>query len=232
MYLSIHQLAPMTVEEVLGLISDWSVVIPFLTGLLLFKKLSIDFKLITIITALSTVPQLMNAFKLDNDALKNFTYNLYTPFEFLLLYFIFIRHVNERKERQVLKTSVVLYILLSVLFIYNSGFVARFLNEWACINNLIYTAWILIIFYNQYSLSNNSKLNLQTPVFWIFTGLLFYTPCSSIVFSIWTFKDQPGFVALKSIHHVVNIGMYVCFTIGIYKDALLNSSFKTNNMIS
>jgi hypothetical protein len=122
-----------------------------------------------------------------------------------------------------------LYALASVLFIYSGEFFIRFLNEWACVNNIIYTAWILIIFYNQYSVENSSKLNFITPVFWIFISLLFYAPCASIIFSVWEYLKQPDFSSLKIIHHIVNINMYVCFTIGIYKDLLLKNSIEISS---
>ena len=219
----------MFIEQILRFASIWSVVVPLLLGLFYFGKLSFDLKLVTILVALSTISQFTDVFLPKDDSLKNFVYNIYTPLEFLFLNFLFKKYMEGKIDKRIFVVSSISYIFISILFIYVYGLTAQFLKEWVCVNNLIYTTWILIIFYKQYSLANVIQFNFSTPVFWIFIGLLFYAPVASLYFSVYDYAQQPNLNGLKSLHHIVNTSMYICFAVGIYKDSLLKYSKILNN---
>ncbi len=220
----------MTIEDILSFSSDWSVILPLLLAIIYFKRLSYNSSIILLIVVFGTIPQLMNAFNIKNEVVKNLTYNFYTPTEFLLFYFLFSRYIQEKVERTALKTSLIVYLLASLFFILENDLRTRFLDEWVCINNLIYTMWIMIVFYKQYSQSNTSNIDTTTSSFWILVGLLFYASFSSLYFSVYHFAQQQNFSSLKFIHHIVNTNMYICFAIGIYKDSLLRNQQNFENV--
>jgi len=214
----------MGAQELLSFFSNWSVILPLFLGIIFINRLAYSSKIILAIVVFATIPQLMNAFNIKNDVVKNLTYNIYTPLEFLLFYFLFDKYIKGEKGQKALKASLFFYILASLFFILEDNLTSRFLDEWVCINNLIYTMWIMIVFYKQYSLSNTLRIDTTTSSFWILIGLLFYAPFCSLYFSVYHYAQQQNFSSLKSIHHIINTSMYIFFAIGIYKDSLSNYS--------
>ena len=216
----------MNVEHILSFVSVWSVLLPFVVGFFFFTKLSKNALLIFIIVTVAIVPQVISAFDLKSGDIKNILYNAYTPIEFLIFYILFAQYINHKREKLLYKVIGVLYIVVSICFIINKDFTKRFFDEWACINNLSYTLWILVVFYKQYAASDTIKIDTSTSAFWIMTGLLFYATCATLYFSVYHYAQETNYSSLKIIHHFVNANMYVCFTIAIYKDSKKTNTLK------
>ena len=210
----------MSTESVLSFISDLSVFLPVVVGLYSIKNLSKNSTIVLCIVAFAIIPQLINMIDPKDPTIKYFSYNVYTPIEFVCFYFFFIQYINNKLEKIFSNLFFLFYLLISIFFIINKNFTLRFFDEWVCLNNLSYTMWILFIFYKQYSLSEFSIIDLNTSSFWIMIGLLFYASCSTLYFSVYHYAQQQSFSSLKIIHHIVNVNMYICFAIGIYKDRL------------
>src|SRR3954462_4074915 len=119
----------MAIEELLSFFSNWSVIIPLMLAIIYIKRLSYNSKIILVIVVFATIPQLMNAFNIKDDDVKNLTYNIYTPTEFLLFYFLFDKFIKGKKGKLVLKTSFFFYLLASLFFSLDDNLTSRFLDE-------------------------------------------------------------------------------------------------------
>jgi hypothetical protein len=181
------------------------------------------------IVFLACIPQSLHALHIKNNSIKYLTYNLYTPIEFILLFIVFYKHIKSKKSFTLLKSTLVIYILFTIFFICYFK-ITVFIPEWVAVNNLIYTAWILAIFLEQYKFSNEKNLDFKTPFFWYVMALLFYAPCTAMIFSMWVYIESTT-SPLTIIHAIFNINMYVLFAIGFWKDKKLNSRTKFNAAI-
>jgi hypothetical protein len=181
------------------------------------------------IVFLACIPQSLHALHIKNNSIKYLTYNLYTPIEFILLFIVFYKNIKSKKSFTLLISTLVIYILFTIFFICYFK-ITVFIPEWVAVNNLIYTAWILAIFLEQYKFSNEKNLDFKTPFFWYVMALLFYAPCTAMIFSMWVYIESTT-SPLTIIHAIFNINMYVLFAIGFWKDKKLNSRTKFNAAI-
>jgi hypothetical protein len=206
-----------SVSEALSAISIWSIVVPLIAGLFFLKQLSFDSFLIWGIVVLGTIPQLLRAFT-DNRALLTISYNAYTAAEFVLMFFFFKKTIQRKK---IVYALSLLYLLVSGFLLTRYGFFDRFLNEWVCANNFIYTAWVLLVLIEKYETGDSMRLDFQVPFFWYIAGLLFYCPCTTLVFSLWYYIRTHPDTSLQNlwvIHSVFNIALYFFITVGILKN--------------
>lgn len=172
---------------------------------------------------LGSIPQIIHAFKIQYSVLQSLAYNLYTPLEFYLWFYIFYNHVENKKNLRLLKISVVVYSAASLFFVFYFNIANKFIPEWVVLNNWFFTAWVLVIFFEQYAYGNKKSISLRDCFFWYFLGLLFYAPCTGMIFSMWDYVRNNNSL-LKSVHAIFNINMYILFTIGFYKEYNLKKS--------
>jgi hypothetical protein len=180
--------------------------------------LSRESTIILIVVLLACIPQTVHAIGVENKIIEYVTYNLYTPLEYCLLFIIFYNHVENKKNRLLLKITAVFYTVASVFFVFYFNISRSFIAEWVVLNNVFYTAWILIIFFEQYAYNSNKSLGFRDSFFWYILALLLYAPCTGMIFSMWSYMKNENNSLLKIVHEIFNINMYVLFTIGFYKE--------------
>jgi hypothetical protein len=191
--------------------------VPLVAGCIGVHKLSRDSRIVWGIVTLGAIPQLLNLF-VSNVVLLTVLYNLYTPFEFFMLYLMFRNKFTYRWNLAIFKCSVCLYILLSAIAIAYTGVVHRFVNEWVCLNNLIFTGWTLLFITEQFWREDGTDFHAGAPFLWYISAYFLYSPCTLLVYSLWNrIHGQHGLLpdGLRLIHNVFNILMYVFFTIGL-----------------
>jgi hypothetical protein len=191
--------------------------VPLIIGLYYYKNLEMESRIILFLVILASLPQLLTDF-MTNARLLNFIYNIYTPIEFLLTYFLIGNKMRGRIFRNISILVVIVFIALSVAICVRVGLNHRFLNEWVCAANTCYFCWVLLFILE--SLLNEKKLlNVNLPLFWYISGLLFYTPCTMFVFALsyYITRSQNHFInKLWIIHGIFNTALYLLFAAGLY----------------
>ncbi|WP_143081088.1 hypothetical protein [Chitinophaga rupis] len=211
----------MPATEILSDISIWSILLPLLVALCYIRKLSADSLYVAGIVLLATIPQLLR-FYIKEMPMLYFAYNIYTPLEFAGLYGLFHNKFFSPWALRIFKIAAIAYVFITIVIVGLLGLIHRFLNEWVCLNNLVYTIWILVFIIQEYYEEPLYQVNLRRPFFWYLSGLFFYAPCTLLIFSLWHYiKSMPGssLSYLLIIHSVFNINMYLLFTIGFWMDA-------------
>lgn len=199
--------------------SIWSIIIPLLTGSLLYKKLDKESRIIFYIVVAAAVPQIITAF-IQPSLVRNFLYNVYTPVEFVLTYILICNKLRGLLFRNICMSIIILFVVLSSTLIFTYGLSQRFLNEWVCAANISYLCWIFL-FLLEGLLQERSLLNTGLPLFWYISALLIYTPCTIFVFalSFYITRSQNPFISnLWSIHGIFNTALYILFAIGLYQN--------------
>ncbi len=220
----------MVIQQIISFASIWCIVLPLMVGVFFIKKLSVDSLLILGIVFLGTIPQLLRYFD-EKSTLQYISYNIYTPFEFILMFFLFRKKHQNRVKYRIFLASFVAYIVSSISIVIVFDIRRRFINEWVCLNNIIYTAWILLVIIEQYQVKNEIKLTLSSPFVWYLVGMFFYAPCTTLMFSLWQYiKRHPDSKLndLWIINNLFNINMYVLFTVGFLKDIYQSKNFSVN----
>lgn len=220
------------IMTVLGTLSIYSILLPLLIGLVFLRSLSKDSLIVWGIVLAGTIPQLMKAyfdgiqilFAFEKKQFLNVAYNIYILVEFLLIFFLFRGKFYQKLSNLIFNVTVFIYTVLSVSIIFFNGITQRFLNELISVNSLIYTAWILIIVLEQYSVETKLNITPVLPIFWFLAGMFLYASCTIMSFLFWPSSQQKTTYisdVLKAIHAIFNITLYVFFSIGLLKEILV-----------
>jgi hypothetical protein len=207
-----------SIGDIASDISTYSIVVPLIVGLYFIRRLSKDSLIVLGIVALGSIPELLPKFI---PSIKIITYNLYTPFEFSMLFLLYNGRLYSWLNRKMFLVSVKIYLALSLVIVGYFGIKERFVNEWVCINNIWFTTWTLMFFAEEFQSEEGSRLSAGVPFFWYMTAYFFYAPGTLICYSLWPFlksKDDPVLNNIWLIHDVFNTFMYVFFTVGFIVD--------------
>lgn len=183
------------------------------------SKLQVNSRLIFLLVIAGAITQIVGNYLSPRGVA--FLYNVYTPIEYTITYF-FIKTSSFSKKRKNLfyflgfaGFAMALYFLLFV------GLKGRFISEWVCFNNIIYTAWILSLLLDIYE-DDAIFLHPKMPLFWYLLGLFFFASCTILIFCFWDYimtAHNKYFDALFQVYELFNIFMYLTFSIGLSLDA-------------
>jgi hypothetical protein len=172
--------------------------------------------LIFILTVTGSIPQIVRGIWGNNPSLHYF-YNSNILIELIILYSFFNTQIKTIQRRRLLNLLLITSLASGFLLVFHTRFGNRFLNEWVCINNMIFTSWILILLLDIYD-DDCVTINHRVPVFWFIIGLFLYTSCTVLIFSLWNYIRENETTLLRNlwiIHDLFNIVMYFVFSYGL-----------------
>ena len=170
------------------------------------------------------VPQLARAF-LGKASILSLFYNINIIIEFVLLSIFFYNFNFSKKRKALFNIFFVIGIVGGSLLFFKNDFVYRFQNDIVCLNNLIYTAWILTMILEIYE-NDQILFDYKSSLFWLIIGLFFYTSCTVLIFSLWHYIKSMKSTRLDNlwiIHDFFNVIMYICFSIAFLKSDVKNN---------
>lgn len=197
--------------------SVWSVCLPLIAGILNYKHIERNVRIILLILLLAAVPQVATIINSEYQLPVVF-YNSYILAEAALWPLFFYRNIAIPRIRQWI-ISLLLLNLVPVLTIYIvCGIRQRFYHELVCYNSLLQTILIALYFYELNNRTAYVRL-WQQRLFWISIGLLYYAPCTFFLFLFYTkvnaYYGRSDLHFLWDIHSCFNVLMYILFTIGL-----------------
>lgn len=205
--------------SLLGEISIWIILVPLTFGVAFFRRLDYDSKLILLIVFVGSIPQVLRPILRHYEVVTIF-YNLYTPIEFIVYWFLLRKKITLSSRRTFLNATAVIFFVFSAYLIWAFGIQTRFLNEWVIANNVFQVLWIGLCLLEYYH-AEDAIIDLAQPFFWYLLGIICYAPCTVIFYSLWYFiRNHPDeqFHVLNAIHHIFNILLYIFFAIGMLKN--------------
>lgn len=205
-------------HELLHSLSIWSVIVPAITGLILFKYLDRESKIIWLITVLACVPQIGVSYLDISAECKNIFYNVYTLAEVTLYALLFYRRMQSVFFKRLQLVTLALYLVF-LGFFYPVRPESRFYNEWVSVAGLVYLIWVLLYLFEEYTGNQyQNMLSVKSPFFWYCVALLVYASTTFLIFTFY-YKISPNhrasFKYLWNIHDIFNSIMYILFTAGI-----------------
>lgn len=166
------------------------------------------------------VPQLARAF-LARTPILNVLYNVNVGLEFCLLWTFFNGYIRSPLRRWIFYSTSIICVLAGIAFTTAFGLREKFLTEWLCINNLCYTAWILVILYDLYE-DDRRIVEIKKSQLYYIVGLFFYASCTILIFALWDYimTHRDSYIKnLWIIHDVFNVFMYTAFTMGFISES-------------
>lgn len=205
----------------LQLTSEWIIVIPLVTGLLLFKSLKKGSLIIFFIVCAAFIPQLATTFLKDIDpSTLSILYNIYTPVEVILFLSFF---GTKLKWTNLFSVLAIVFALLTSYFFYTQGIKSKVISELICLSSLLYV--FLIFFYFLKMFKDDAYLfSMTDPFNWYILGSLLYFPCTFFLFADYLNTSSNlshGKSTLWVVHNFFNITLYLTFTIGFIKEKKL-----------
>jgi hypothetical protein len=208
--------------SILEALNIWIILLPATTGLILFKKLDKDSKIIFVVVLLACVPHVLK-FYMDGTELLTIVYNVYTHLEFVFYWILFRQKIVSPSRKTILDATAVVFVVVSAYLIYNYNISTRFINELVVWNNIFQVSWVGLCLL-EYYYSEESLINSSQPFFWFLFAITGYASCTAVFFSLWHFLEnntEQQFHIVRAIRHLFNILLYVFFTIGFLKNSKL-----------
>lgn len=207
------------IEEAVKTVASYSSIVPFIAGLLIFRKSQKPIRYLTILVGIACVTELMSKALGVNDIPNRFLFHIYPVFEFTLYLFIYQIHFTTHKAKNILRllgAFFILFCLVNTVFI--EGLESFNTNGRGLESLLLVTVSISYLYSKIYT--NSPPTDEEKPMFWVNTAVLMYFPLNLVFFSMGNFLYQ-NFSRqfnnfLWDIHAVLSFTQYVLFTIAIY----------------
>jgi hypothetical protein len=199
--------------------SIWIILLPAITGFILFKRLDSDSRIIFLVVLLALGPQVLKSF-LDGTLVLTVVYNLYTPMEFIVYWILFRQKITSKTRKKMLDVTAYTFFAVSVYLFYHNNIFERFLNEWVVLSNIFQVSWVGLCLL-EYYYSEDGLINSSQPFFWFLIAITGYASCTAVFFSLWHLiknNTEQQFYIVNAIHHIFNTLLYVFFTIGFLKN--------------
>jgi hypothetical protein len=183
------------------------------------SKLQASSRLIFLLVVAGAFTQIIGNYSKPN--VLSLLYNIYTPIEYSIIFFFIKTSSFSKRRKKMFYFLAIAGFIMALYFLLFVGIKHRFLSEWVCFNNIIYTAWILLLLLDIYE-DDSIYLNQKMPLFWYLLGMFFFTSCTILIFCLWDYimtVKNPYFNTLFQVYDLFNIFMYIAFTIGLLLDA-------------
>lgn len=196
-------------------LSVYSVLLPLGLGLIIFKHLEVNSRIVILLLLFASISQLTSYLTSNRNIIWSF-YNMYTVADSILWAIIFYRS----SSYPLFKAGILLIIFCltawSVILFYYIGPGTRFFPQMVCLNSLIQLVCVLFYFYQRYRSEQILALEKE-PIFWFCLGLLIYAPCTYFLFAFFNvIQAEKKFSYLWTIHYLLNSLMYFIFSVGMY----------------
>ena len=181
------------------------------------RKLRQDGLLVLLLVVTGSIPQLIRGALGRVDFIYLF-YNINICVELTILYFFFKINIKTRLRLSIIKWFFVFSLCFGLFLTLNEGFGNRFFNEWVCVNNIMFTGWILLLLLEFYE-RDELIISPESPIFWFVIGLFLYTSCTVLIFSLWNYimsHENTLLANLWIIHDMFNTIMYLVFSYGLF----------------
>lgn len=195
-----------TMGDVLTILSIYTVIIPLLTGLVLWKFQEANARLMLILIALASFTSIYPEFFPDN---KSLVYNLYIIADILLWSLMLYSSSRINFVRYIILFFFLLFLLIYIWYVYSHGHIAEeFFSDLVCLDSVLQVICVLLFFYEKYQ--TEQILNLEKdPMFWFCLAILLYAPCTYLRFALYNKNTY-----LNNFHSIINILLYIMISVG------------------
>lgn len=208
----------MTSTYLFAYVSSFSVILPFIGSIIVFKSLNSNLRLFSLYLFITLAKEGICVY-LANFGMPNlYIYNILGILAYLIYFYLYYHEFTEKITKKtiayfsVITSTVYLIDLLAV-----NGF-EKFNTLTTTFGGLFLTITALLYFYHLIKNIEHSNLT-RVPMFWISTGVLFYSVGTIILFNYFNaYIHLPPSIrsSIWTINSVLNILQNILLTIGIF----------------
>jgi hypothetical protein len=198
-------------------ISLFTPIIPCIVGVIYFKSLEANSKLVLLLLIFACLSQLAPFFLNTQKEIWVF-YNSYIIVDVVFWGYIFLQNRTSKEIKLVILIIIITHFVLCAYSFNKYGIETRFYNELVCLDSLAQVIWVLTYFYSLYK--NDDVERLQTkPMFWYCLGILAYNPSTYFLFVYYDsvrLSITSQYSYLWRLHDLMNALMYILFSVGMW----------------
>lgn len=207
--------------KVLIYASIFSALIPFFSGIIKFKTLSFELKVLFCYILICVLTEMLSFITSQSDVkIFHAIQNTFTLIECQLLLFVMFVGINSKFVRTFVIFASILFLLTNAIVYFFISNILTTSNITTTIESCLMISVSFLFFYN--ATSETSELRLrESSFFWISTAVLLYF---TTAFSIFLYskqlanKDSPGgFVFFLSLQRIINIAYNTMLAIALWK---------------
>jgi len=203
----------MSIWVVLTKVSQVSVLIPLITGIVFYKKLSKSFKFFVFYFSIAVIAECaasLSGLYLGNNL---FILHFFIPLEFAFFSCVFYLYFFSRRIKRLIFLVFILFVCLALIELIITGLWNH--NSITRSFESVFLIWYSLIYFYQYFKSNNEIPVYIQPMFWFSSGVLIYFSIDFFSFMMINqlLKRNIEIAYLsKMIHVFINIIAYLFYT--------------------
>lgn len=194
--------------DLLNTLSVYSVLLPLLTGLLLWKFQDANARIMVILLAFASVSQVIGSHSKDH---KFIIYNSYIVVDVIFWSILLFKNTSAKSARMLITVLCFSFLVYASYTFYINGISKKFLPYLVCCDNIIQVICVLIYFFEKYYNEKFTRL-MDDSMFWFCIGIFFYAPCTYFLFVYRSF--YPKNYQLSMFHNILNTLLYLIITVG------------------
>ena len=225
-----------TLHDIVICLGTFTILVSFVMAVYVRKRTGLKYlqifyfcPLIALLISINTLPYFY--FDLFSSRVLFFLQNLLFLLDLLFWNIFFVFILKDKKEKIILKVAVfLLFLFLAILYYYENFFRPLFLIF--SVSNL-WKSFMCIVYYNSLFNSKPNLLIRKEPLFWIITGLFFFSNITLPQYSLHDYLKKQLPLELSNnlfsstnisiiIMHLLFIKAYTCLLNKYLKNANLN----------
>ncbi len=196
-----------------------SAFVPAITGLLLFRRLNPDLRLLLLLTAIAAMVEGYTFYLAMNSRNPYWVHHIYMPIEYAIFAIVLSSWQRNNRAKKLFRLSIPPFVILCLWDIFGGGNL-KDLN--ALTASIAYTLYVGMSAYTLVNLDyENIRSTLSDYRIWIGTGLLVYSAGGLAYFSFHETIVANYLIQIWVIHGVLNILSYLMYSVGFIHQARL-----------
>lgn len=198
-------------------VSTFSVVLPIAGSLMNFKSLDNTLRLFSLYLLITLIKESICVYLAIYGQQNLHIYNILSILEYLIYFYLFYSVFQEKRIKNVILSFTAITSLVYLIDIFFINGLYNFNNLTTTVGGFSVAVTALLYFYQLIKGTEYSNLT-RVPMFWISTGVLFYSVGTIILFNYFSkYIHLPPSLrtSIWTINSVLNILQNVLFTIGI-----------------
>jgi len=209
------------INEIIKPAASYASFIPFILGLITFKRGQKTIKYLIVLVALACLTESASNWMADHKIPNLFLFHFYTPLELILFLVIYRLQLHPELPSKLflwIGVSCILLSLMNTIWLQPLHVFNTFGRGLECIV-LIYLSIMYLILRIR---SKNNFSFKEEPMFWINTAVLIYFPVSMVFLLMSNYLRENFSIEFNSFiwnfHALLSFLQYVLFTIAIYTE--------------
>jgi hypothetical protein len=190
-----------------------------------FRYLRIELRIVGLALLVTCIFEALAAYLMLNGIRNLFLFHILTPFQYILYTLLFNRTIHNPLLRRITLYSIPLYLLITLLITLSIQKTSEFNSYALLLKNILIACWAIFYYRETFTTPKVSRLEKE-PLFWISTGLLFYSLGSFFVDGLMNYMISQSYSLANKVYYVslwLSYALYITFLIALlYEKRVVN----------